>query len=76
MAFNKQTQPVRAIKLDFGLPKEMPKLPEEYTRRYPELAAWNTGLTEWWRNVHNGLHKQTEQIEDAVNAVYDLLKKQ
>ena len=49
------------------LPKQFPKLPEEFIRKFKELEGVNQELTEFWYDVISVLQADSEEIRRELN---------
>ncbi len=47
------------------LPKSMPEIPEDFVRKFPELAEYNRQVQDFWHNLQLTLVRYDERLTDA-----------
>lgn len=63
----RKPSPVQRIGAASSLPKQMPRIPEEFVRKFKELEAWQGELDGWWYDVVSSILADSAQVRQELN---------
>ena len=66
MAIRKPS-PIQRIGPAGNLPKQFPKLPPDFVRKFKELEDYNSELADWWYDTMSVIQADSKEIRDLLN---------